>query len=263
MTGMVGFETFRRFVTRVDYGNGTLTLIDPKSFDPKDAGIAVPFTFNGNTIEAPAIYNGVKGTFTIDTGSRASLTLNSPFAKRNNIGANGVAMVTGWGIGGPSRSLALRGDTLQLGGYTIKGPVVEVSTDTGGAFADDSQSGNIGAGILKRYIVTLDYDHTTMYLKPATTAVSDLDTFDRAGMWFNQSADGYTVVDITKGAPADAAGLKVGDTILAVDGKAARSIPLYQIRARLRDAAPGTVVTLKVKTGAATRRVRVTLRDLI
>src|SRR5262249_56453289 len=27
MPGMVGFETFRRFVTRVDYGNHTITLI--------------------------------------------------------------------------------------------------------------------------------------------------------------------------------------------------------------------------------------------
>jgi len=263
MPGMVGYETFRRFVTRVDYGSGTLTLIDPKAFDPKDAGVAVPFTFDGNTIEAPAVYNGVKGTFTIDTGSRASLTLNSPFAKQNHLDGKGVAMVTGWGIGGPSRSLALRGDTLVIGGDTIKGPVVEVSTDKGGAFAADSLSGNIGAGILKRYVVTLDYDHSTMYLKPTATKPADLDTFDRAGMWINRSDEGYTVVDITKGAPAEEAGLKVGDTIVAVDGKPATSVPLYQIRTRLRDEAPGTVVAFKVKTGSTTREVRVKLRDLI
>jgi hypothetical protein len=263
MPGMIGFETFRRFVTRVDYGNGTLTLIDPKSFDPKDAGTPVPFVFNGNTIEAPAIYNGVQGTFTIDTGSRASLTLNSPFAAKNNLGGKGVAMVTGWGIGGPSRSLALRGSTLQIGPYTINGPVVEVSTDKGGAFADASQSGNIGAGILKRYVVTLDYEHMTLYLKPATTAAADLDTFDRAGMWFNQSADGYAVVDVTKGSPAETAGLKTGDSIVAVDGKPATGIPVYEMRQRLRDEAPGTSVTFMVKSGGATKDVRVTLRDLI
>ncbi len=38
MPGMVGYETFRRFVTRIDYGNKTITLIDPKFFDPKDSG---------------------------------------------------------------------------------------------------------------------------------------------------------------------------------------------------------------------------------
>ncbi|HEY2068037.1 MAG TPA: aspartyl protease family protein [Rhizomicrobium sp.] len=264
MPGMVGFETFRRFVTRVDYGNHTLTLIDPKSFDPKDAGAAIPFTFNGNNIEAPGTYNGAKGEFTVDTGSRASLTLNSPYATKNNLALpKDVEMVTGWGIGGPSRSLAQKSGALVLGPYTIQNPVVEISTDKGGAFAADSLAGNIGAGILKRYVVTLDYDHQTMYLKPIAGPIADLDTFDRAGMWFNKSADGYVIVDITKGMPADAAGLKTGDIILSVDGKPATSIPLTQLRIRLRNEAPGTVVRLKVESGSATRDVKLTLRDLV
>ena len=51
MPGMIGFETFRRFVTRIDYGNKTITLINPKDFDPKDAGTAVPIAFDGNNVE--------------------------------------------------------------------------------------------------------------------------------------------------------------------------------------------------------------------
>jgi hypothetical protein len=262
MPGMVGFETFRRFVTRVDYGAGTITLIRPEAFDPKDSGVAIPFTFNGNTIEAHATYNGVTGNFTIDTGSRASLTLNAPFASANKFDANGkgVDAVTGWGVGGPSRSVAIRGDTLALGAMTVKGPVVELSTDKGGAFADAAISGNIGAGILKRYVVTLDYEHAIMYLKPIATPVADLDTFDRAGLWINQSDGGYSVVDVTKGAPADAAGLKVGDEITAVDGKPAKTVPIYEMRRILRNDAAGTVVTFTLKTG---KDIRVALRDLI
>ncbi len=266
MPGMIGFETFRRFVTRVDYGAGTLTLIDPKTFDPKNSGTPVPFTFDGNTIEVQGVYNGVPGNFTVDTGSRASLTLNSPFVAKNNIGAGtgkSVEMVTGWGIGGASRAIAMRGDTLRIGDSAIQGPVVELSTDKGGDFTAAAQAGNIGAGILKRYIVTLDYEHSTLYLKPNTRAIADLDTFDRAGIWFNKADDGYTVVDVTKGAPADAAGIKTGDEIVAVDGKSATGVPIYELRKRLRDQAPGTIVTFTVRSGGATHDVRVTLRDLI
>jgi hypothetical protein len=50
MPGMVGYETFRRFVTRIDYGAGTMTLMKPEAFDPKDAGTPVPVVFDGNTI---------------------------------------------------------------------------------------------------------------------------------------------------------------------------------------------------------------------
>jgi S1-C subfamily serine protease len=141
--------------------------------------------------------------------------------------------------------------------------VILLSTATKGADADPSQSGNIGGGILKRFVVTLDYGHNTMYLKPVTQAVSDLDSFDRSGLWINRNAGGYTVVDVTKGGPSDEAGLKVGDAIVAVDGKPATSIPLYETRARLRNDAPGTVVKFTVKRGGETKDVSVTLKDLI
>ena len=266
MPGMVGYETFRRFVTRVDYGRGTITLILPGAFDPKDAGVAVPFNFNGNTIEATALYNGISGNFTIDTGSRASLTLNSPFAAAHHLNKDGKTLdaVTGWGVGGPTRSIALRGDTLAIGPMTINGPVVELSTDTKGGFAETSLAGNIGAGILKRFVVTLDYEHRVMYLKPTTARMADLDTFDRAGLWLNLADNGdFSVVDVTKDAPADQAGFKTGDEIVSIDGKPTSSLKLYEVRQMLRDEAPGTVVTFAVKRGNDTKDVPVTLRDLI
>jgi len=263
--GMVGFEVFRRFVTRFDYGARTITLIAPDRFGAKDSGAAIPFKFNGNTIEIAATYGAVPGNFTIDTGSRSSLTLSTPFAAAHDLyrGATAVDAVTGWGVGGPTRSRVLRGQTLSLGPVSVERPVVEVSTDKEGGMADPSISGNIGAGILKRYIVTLDYGHLIMYLKPVTVAVDDLDTFDRAGLWINQATDGFAVVDVTKGAPADAAGLKAGDVIIAVDGKPATSLKLYEVRKHLRDEVPGTAVTFTVRRAGAEKSMPVMLRDLI
>lgn len=263
--GMVGFETFRRFVTRFDYGAKTLTLIAPNVFDPKDAGAPIPLKFNGNSIEIQASYGGISGNYTVDTGARSSLTLSAPFAQQHDLyrGATAVDAVTGWGVGGPSRARVLRGAALSFGRVSVEHPVVEVSTDKEGAMADPSVAGNIGAGILKRYIVTLDYGHQMMYVKPAAAAVDDLDTFDRAGIWMNAGADGFSIVAVTKGAPADQAGLKSGDVITAVDGKPAVSLKLYEIRKALRDEAPGTVVTFTVRRAGAEQSVPITLRDLI
>lgn len=264
--GMIGYETFRRFVTRVDYGAQTITLTKVADFDPTDAGAAIPISFNGNTIEAQATFDGVPGNFTIDTGSRASLILDAPFVAKNNLRAGagkGVDAVTGWGVGGATTSYATRGKSLQIGPMTVANPIVEMATDKGGATVDSSIAGNIGAGILKRYIVTLDYEHSKMYLKPVTTEVADLDTFDRAGLWINRDASGFKIVDVTKGAPADAAGLKADDLIVAIDGKPATGLPLYDVRKSLRDEPAGTVVTFTVKRGSGTKDVPVMLRDLI
>ncbi len=264
MPGMVGFETFRRFVTRIDYGAKTLTLIDPKAFDPKDAGTPVPFKFNEHIPEVQGTFEGIPATFDIDTGSRAELTITKPFAEKNDLRARhpkGIDGVEGWGVGGPSRGYITRGASLKLGSVEVKDFVASMITQDKGAFAGDDYSGNIGSGILKRFVVTFDYDNKVMYLKPIKGTVSDVGTFDRSGMWINASNTGFHVVDVTKGGPAAAAGLLNDDVITAVDGKPATGIKLYDLRRKLRNDAPGTKVAFTVLRNKQTQTVTVTLKD--
>ncbi len=263
MPGMVGFEVFRRFVTRIDYGTRTITLIDPKSFDPKGAGTPVAISFDGNVIEADGSYNGIPGRFIIDTGARSSLTLNTPFVAKNKLHDASVKTAeatTGWGVGGPTKSFVEHGGTLKVGSVEVKGPLTALSTSTAGSDAVAELAGNIGGGVLKRFVATFDYEHTTMYLKPVAGTVADLDTFDRSGLWINKDAQGFKVVDVTEKAPGAQAGLAKDDIITAVNGKPATSIALPDLRKMLRNEAPGKVVTFAVKDKGD---VKVTLRDLI
>ena len=262
LPGMVGYETFRRFITQVDYGAHTVTLTDPKFFDPKDAGTPVHIAFNGNAAIVDGTYEGVPGKFQIDTGARSALTLDAPYVAANHFpSGRSVDTIDGWGVGGPSRSHLTRGGALTIGGVTAaEHPVVGMSTDKGGAFADPSLSGNIGGGILKRFVVTFDYGHNTMYLKPAQGPIADLDTYDRAGMWFNVMPEGYRIIAVTPGGPAEAAGLKADDVITSIDGQPVAGLVLPQVRQRFRTDAPGTSVKLHLATG---KDATVILKDQI
>jgi S1-C subfamily serine protease len=102
-----------------------------------------------------------------------------------------------------------------------------------------------------------------MYLKSIEGPVPDLDAFDRSGLWINEADDGFKVFDVSKGSPAEQAGLAKDDVITAVNGKPASSLKLADVRQMLRDEPPGTAVTLAVKRGDDTRNVTFTLRDLI
>ncbi|MGA7673445.1 MAG: aspartyl protease family protein [Rhizomicrobium sp.] len=266
LPGMVGYEIFRRFITRIDYGAKTITLIDPKHFDPKDAGTPIHFTFNDQIPEVMGTFEGLPAKFDIDTGARSELTLTKPFAEKNGLRAShphGVDAVDGWGVGGPSTGYVTRGKTMTLGSVPIDNVIATLATQSKGAFAGNDYSGNVGGGILKRFIVTFDYGNQTMYLKPLLSPVTDTGAFDRAGMWINQSTHGFKIADVTRHSPAEEAGLKTNDTITAVDGASAIDIPLYDLRERLRNDQPGTVVTFTIKRGAKSKTVKVTLRDLI
>ena len=264
--GMLGYELFARFVTRIDYGNHTMTFIDKTHFDPADAGTPVPIRFYHQFPEVLGSYDGIPARFGIDTGARTPLMLTTPFARDQGLlekVEQRPAMMTGWGVGGPTRSYVFQGGTLKLGDVTIDHPLTLISTDKGGAGASPAFPNNVGGGVLKRFVVTLDYDHDTMYLKPIAGGVADLDTFDRSGLWINEVDGGFKIFDVAKNSPAEQAGLAKDDIITAVNGQPAASLTLPDVRQMLRDEPPGTAVTLAVKRGDDTHTVTFTLRDLI
>ena len=265
--GMIGYEFFARFITRFDYGKHTITFIDKKYFDPKSAGTPVPMRLYHQFPEILGSYDGIPGRFGIDTGSRMTVLLNKVWAAKNGFpkaGARTVEAQTGWGVGGPTHSVVFQGGTLKLGDVVIDHPLTLVSTDKGGSGVADSFPSNVGGGVLKRFVVTFDYDHSTMYLKPIEGPIEDLDTFDRSGMWINEAPEGFKVIDVTRGGPAEAVGLHKGDVITAVNGKAAASYLLPTLRQKLRDDAPGTMITLQVKDAQGTlRTLSITLKDQI
>ncbi|HVT25826.1 MAG TPA: aspartyl protease family protein [Rhizomicrobium sp.] len=266
MEGMIGFEGFRRFVTQIDYSAGKMTLMLPSAFDPKEAGTPIPFEMNGQIPQVKGSFEGIPGLFDIDTGARDEITLTAPFAKKEDLRAKhpkGVEAVDGWGVGGPARGYVTRGGELMLGDVKVPSTVASLSLQEKGSFSDASYAANVGGGILKRFIVTFDYEHRIMYLKPATGPVSDIGTFDRSGMWVNGvKGGGYKIMDVTKGGAAEAAGLKVGEVITSVEGKPATT-PVYAIRKAWRNEPAGTVVELGVGSGKDARKVKLVLSDQI
>lgn len=267
MPGMVGYEVFRRFVTRIDYGAHTLTLIDPAKFDPADAGTPVKFVFADHIPQVTGTIEGIPAKFDIDTGSRVELTVTKPFAETHKLKEShpvGITAVDGWGVGGPSTGYVTRLKNVTIGDVVV-GPVVGTLADQSkGAFAGSDYSANIGGGLLKRFVVTFDYTRQVMYLKKLPGPVADTGTYDRAGLWLNRNGTGFRVAAVTAGGPAAEAGLKEGDQILAVDGIAAGNIALPDLRKRLRNDAPGTLVTFTAsRDGAPAAPVVVKLRDQI
>jgi membrane-associated protease RseP (regulator of RpoE activity) len=265
--GMIGYEFFARFVTQLDYGAHRMRFIDKRYFDPKSAGTPVPFVFFGQWPEVQGSYDGIAARFGIDTGSRMTLALTRPFVEAHHLGvvsASGVEAVVGWGVGGPSRGVVEHGGLLKLGDVSVSGPLTILAADEGGSASADAFPNNVGGGVLKRFIVTLDYDHYTIYLKPVSGPIPDLDTFDESGLWINNAAQGFRITSVMPRSPAQEAALQVGDLIIAVDGAPYSAMKLYELRSRLRNDSPGTVVTLTVQRGTdAPYTVPLRLRTLV
>jgi hypothetical protein len=252
--GIVGYEVFKRFVVMVDYERSLITLTVPSAFEYGGNGKVVPFQFSGHTPQVVGSIDGIPGKFDIDTGARSSLSLFSPFVKEHDLEAHFV--------GGSVRSQVTRAEVLWLGDVEVRNPVTTLSLQQSGAFTDPYVAGNVGAGVLKRFNVTFDYENQKIIFEPNAN-FSKPDVFDRSGMWLNIVGEAFEIMDAPKGGPAATAGLMVGDKIVAVDGQSVNEMSLPALRLRFRTDPPGKEVRLTVVRDGKKTEITVVLRELV
>jgi hypothetical protein len=235
------------------------------AFHPAKDAVAMPFKFNAHIPMIHGSVDGFDGEFEIDTGSRGALTLMAPFAKAHNLidkyHATHLATV-GYGVGGPSRALLARVGKLTLGSITIDAPVAAIATDKRGAAEAVRTAGNIGGDILKRFALTLDYQHQLLWLQPNALA-AQREVFDRSGLWISRArGGGIEVGDVATGSAAAAAGIVSGDEILDINGKHATDVAVFDLREQFKGAV-GVQFRLKLRGKGGERSVTLTLADQV
>lgn len=261
---LFGAPLYERYVVSADYIGKKITLRDPKTF-VHGPGTVLQFTRPNSIPVIEAKLDGVAGKFGVDTGARSALIVYGPFGAKNKLaekyGAH-VEGVTGWGLGGPVRSLLARAKSLEMGGTGVHDIVIRLSTQKGGLTTSSAMDGLIGPDVLKQFMLTFDYSRKQMILEKNAN-YGKRNTWDRLGAWLGQQGDHFVVIDVIEGSAAAKGGLKKDDEVLAVDGKRASDLVLPDLRDQMRILAVGTKVKLLVRSGGKERELEFTLADLV
>ena len=265
VSAIVGREILERYVTRIDYDARTLTFTPASDFHYDGSGVAVPLQLGTPEAIVRASIDGLTGSFQIDTGSSASLILTSPFIETNNLRKKYQTagnLIIGRGIGGYSRADLARGTRLRIGTFEINDMVIDLSTDTAGAFASRWVDGNLGNDVLQRLTMTLDYAHHVVYIEPNLR--TDIPTPpNRTGMYVQNDDRAYfDVVDVLANGPAFEAGLRIGDRITSVDGIPARNVTENDFW-QLMSGPSGATHVFTVERNGQMSSLSVTLRDIV
>jgi hypothetical protein len=261
--GLIGAEVLARFITVFDYADNKVVLaMAPTTV--LGAGAAIPFTFTGTQPLIPCTIDAVPTQCSIDTGSRSSIDLHAPFVAAHPAVVPGNATapgINGFGVGGADVGRLARLQSVGIGPYNLPDIITGLSSAQTGAFAVPGIGANIGAGILKRFNVTFDYQKLTMYLEP-NASFKSRDEYERSGL-FVVNKDGLVVAAVRPGTPGAAAGITRGDHIRSLDGTPVAKLTLGDVRAAFRKPA-GTRVLLEVQgKDGASRSVTLTLQDYV
>jgi predicted aspartyl protease len=269
LDGIIGFPILEQLIVEVDYETNRLRLTLPSAYRPRNSGTTLHFERPRWVPLVEATLDGIRGKFGVDTGARLSLLLYGPFVDQNNLRAKyhpEVSGITGWGLGGPIRSQIARGKIVALGNLEVHDPLVRLPLQTTGGLTVSDTAGLIGPDILSRFSITFDYGRQSITFQK-NHSYGKCSTFDRVGVWLGQNdasaSAGFSVIDVVSGSPADRAGIKGGDKILAIDGTPVNSLDLTAVRERFRSDPAGRKLRLRVQSGSEVRDVVLRLRDLV
>ena len=268
--GIVGGEFIKEFVLELDYQAQRLMVHDRRSFSYRGKGESLPIQLNSNNhpvVNATVTPKGgkpVEVPFVLDIGSGGSVVLHSPFVEAQGLpGEQKTVRAIGMaGAGGKSLGRIGRVTSLRIGSFTLKDVATTFSQDRVGAFADPSAAGNIGAQIVRRFRVFLDYGRKRLTLEPSPDYDEPFEgpTTGLAVRALGADYRTFTITEVLEDSPATEAGLQVDDVITAVDGVAAENLTLTQLLEKI--AKPRTY-RLTIRRGDRSIPVTLTSRRLI
>lgn len=155
-----------------------------------------------------------------------------------------------------------RVSSLKLGTFNIQSPSTLFSEDKAGAFASSALARNIGAQIMSKFRIFLDYANERMILEPAPNFAAP---FDRAYSGLSLKAEGkdyriFRVTDVLENSPASDRGLQASDIFSAIDGRSTAEFTLTKINEMFERPVP---YKLTVRRGEQTISVTLMLRKMI
>lgn len=257
--GLIGFELFDRLIVRLDHELKQLTLSEPAGWVYRGDGKMVPFRFHGRVPVTEGVIDLVPGRFTLDTGQGNSLTLYRPFMEATGIVNKyppKFTTIVAVGVGGTISAGVARAHLLKLGPVDVAAPVVYLSQQRAGAFADPALAGNVGEGVFERFNVTFDYGRRQAFFE-RTPHYDDGDSL-RLLTLKRDPAGGMRVLSVLPGGAAADAGVRAGDLIELIEGSEARYLDYWPLR-RLFSRPAGTRLHLHIRRDGATFDVVVVL----
>ncbi len=243
--GLIGFNLFKDYVVEVDYLNEKLTLNKPEYYKYRDRNkdIVMPLHFDGNKpfVRTTIVTDELKDVpvnLLVDTGASDGLWLSENSDERIKLPQQHIETFLGRGLNGDLYGTKGRIDGIWVGPLVLSKPIVAFPNSEliDQLISSNDRNGTLGAEILRRFFVTIDYRNSRLTLRP-THKIKDEFNYNMSGMEITNPMPGfpiYTITNIRENSPAYFAGLQENDQILSINSSNHKSLELNDINLLLQ-----------------------------
>lgn len=229
--GIIGYSFFRHFIVKVDFDTLELEVYKPGEIKYPRQGSLLRPAFTALPIQNATVKDARKIDFPFyfDTGAGLCFLMSEDFAKDSAILSKKRKLVRtqAEGMGGKLQMEMTVVKSLQVGNYKFRNVPTYIFRDYYNVTSYPYVGGLIGNDLLRRFNLIINYPQREIHLQPNTHF---LDAFDYAytGMATYFSGGKIYVEDIVPGSPADKAGIKPDDILMAVGNNFSNNIMQYK-----------------------------------
>lgn len=229
--GIIGYSFFSRYIVDIDYDSMRVYVYSRGSFRYPRGGYMLRPVIASLPIITAGVMDAQKITsrFYFDTGAGLCTLLSSDFVTDSNIlDSHRKSYYTqAQGLGGKAIMRMTTLKEVRVGPYRFRHVPIYIFDDQYNVTSYPNLGGLIGNDILRRFNVILNYDRRIIYLTPNSHYRDPFD-YSYTGLGIYWIDGEIRVGDVMKGSPAEKAGLKEDDVIIAVGNNFTNNIQTYK-----------------------------------
>ncbi|MEL6676657.1 MAG: aspartyl protease family protein [Bacteroidota bacterium] len=266
--GIIGYDVFGQFVVEINYQQKFIRVHNPFSYRPHRKYEMLPLQIKGSKPYVQAKLrneNGYvsRGHWLLDTGSSNAITM---FDEEVETPTAYIDAFLGRGLSGTVHGKLGRAPRFEIGSHTFKDLIVGYPDSSSLNLLPNAMGwyGNIGAEILSRFHIAFDYHRNRFYFRKAPKYKAPFE-YNLSGIEITSTGadfDVFLISYVRPNSPADVAGLRVNDQVVAMNGFAIHELELGDVYGVLNKKA-GRFVNLKIRRNGRTFRARFRLTSEI
>ena len=234
--GLLGYEFFSNLAVKVSFSDSTITVYRPKEqrLFAKGEKISINVENHKPYIEANVFMpdgSVKKSKLIVDLGAGHPLSLEN-MVDTHELPKKSIPANLGVGFNGPVNGYISRISEIELGNYRIKNLISSFPKDDSlQKYLKKNRDGNLGIGLLKKFVIVFDYPGHAIYLKPGQNFNEPFE-HDMSGLEYYAGGVDYKHVIISRvepGSAGDEIGLEKDDEILSINLIPTANMSLEQI----------------------------------
>ncbi len=229
--GIIGYSFFTRYIVSINYDSLKVSVYSKGAFRyPKGGYLLHPLIPNLPVINAETDdARSINGRYYFDTGAGLCALFSSDFVADSNLmdSRKKYYMTQAQGLGGKATMKLTTLREVKLGPYHFHQVPSYVFDDIYNVTSYPNLGGLIGNDILRRFNVILNYDRHCIYLMPNSHYHDQFD-YSYTGLSIYWENGVIVIGDIMPGSPAEKAGLRADDILIAVNTNFSNNIQTYK-----------------------------------